>query len=104
MEAWHGTYADFDEFKRGDIGFHFAKDKEVALNRIQDSYCEAERHDFPEGKLIHVALSLHNPIFLRTDLDTWDIESILSKAALKLLGTPYQSQQSIYLCEQRIVS
>ncbi len=68
---------DFDEFKKGDIGFHFAKDREVALNRIQDSYCEAERHDFPDGRLIHVAISLHNPIVLKTDLDTWDLEGIV---------------------------
>lgn len=28
--SWHGTHYDFDEFKKGDIGFHFAKDKGVA--------------------------------------------------------------------------
>ena len=22
--AWHGTFSDFDEFKKRDIGFHFA--------------------------------------------------------------------------------
>ena len=104
LEAWHGTYVDFDEFKKGDIGFHFAKDREVALNRIQDSYCDVERHDFPDGKLLHVAISLHNPIVLKTDLDTWDIEGIVRKAALKLLGIPYQSQQSMYLYEQRQVA
>lgn len=92
---------DFDEFKKGDIGFHFAKDKEVALNRIQDSYCEVENHDFPNGKLLHVAISLHKPIVLKTDLDAWNAESIVHKAALKLLKIPYQSQQSMYLYEQR---
>jgi hypothetical protein len=28
--AWHGTCSNFDEFKDGDIGFHFAKDKRCA--------------------------------------------------------------------------
>lgn len=89
---------DFDEFKKGDIGFHFAKDKGVAQNRISD-YCWESDVDFSDGKLLHVAISLHNPIVLKGDLDSWDVRGILQKAALKLLGTPYQSQQSIYLGE-----
>ena len=102
--AWHGTYAKFDEFKNGDIGFHFAKDRKLALNRISDTYCEAKRHDYPTGKVLHVAISLHNPIVLTQDLDDWSVKSIVDKAAYKLFGTPYESQQSIYLCEQRDVA
>ena len=63
-----------------------------------------KHHDFPNGKLLHVAISLHNPIVLKTDLDVWNVESILQKAALKLLKIPYQSQQSVYLYEQRAVA
>lgn len=81
----------FEEFDRGDIGFHFAKDREVAINRIEDTYCDAERMDYPEGRLIHVALSLHNPLVLNHDLDNWDAKHIIAEAVYKLTKTPYES-------------
>ena len=78
VPAWHGTFQDFDEFKEHDIGFHFSKCIYIAQNRLDDKF---EDHDIDKpGKVLHVALSIHNPIIVKADIGSWNAKDILDAA------------------------
>ena len=99
VPAWHGTYQDFDEFKEHDIGFHFSKSEFVAQNRLDDRFDEGE-FDKPRI-LLHVALSIHNPLVVDADLGSWDAKDILSAASYKYTHQPFMPASTMYLYEQK---
>jgi hypothetical protein len=87
VPAYHGTFQDFEEFKEHDIGFHFAKCKFVAMNRLDDKFDDYDM-DVP-GKILHVALSIHNPIVVKADLGSWNAKDILDAASFKYAKIPF---------------
>lgn len=99
VPAYHGTFQTFDEFKEHDIGFHFAKCKYVAMNRLDDKF---DDYDFDDsGKILHVALSIHNPIIVKADIGSWGAKDILDAASYKYSKKPFISQECMYIYEQR---
>ncbi len=99
IPAYHGTFQDFDEFKEHDIGFHFAKCIYVAQNRVDDKFDILDNDR--QGKILHVALSIHNPIIVKADIGSWNAKDILDSASYKYTGNPFISQSTMYLYEQR---
>ena len=100
--AWHGTFSDFDEFKKRDIGFHFASCVYVAQNRVDDKLSEIGQ-DQP-CKVLHVALHIQNPLTLASDLDSWCARDIVAKANLHLTGEPFAPPTTMYMIEQHMVA
>lgn len=96
--AYHGTFQDFDEFREHDIGFHFAKCKYVAMNRLDDKF---DDQDYNNSKILHVVLSIQNPIVVKADLGSWNAKDILDAASYKYSEIPFVSQSTMYLYEQR---
>ena len=87
VPAYHGTFQDFDEFKEHDIGFHFSKCIYIAQNRIDDKF---EDYDIDShGKVLHVALSIHNPIMVKADIGSWNAKDILDAATYKYAKIPF---------------
>ena len=87
VSAYHGTFQDFDEFKEHDIGFHFAKDISIAQNRIDDKF---DYYDITEQhKILHVVLSIHNPIMVKADLGAWNAKDILDAVSYKYTKIPF---------------
>ena len=69
MVLYHGTTADFNEFKRGDVGFHFGT---MGAARGRVGY----------GKnvtLKEVYLNITNPIVFDDDLGSWDADYRLTR-------------------------
>lgn len=57
-----------------------------------------------EGKIIQFALSIHNPLIVDCDIEDWQAYNIFGAAAMKVTGKPYESQEVMYLYEQRRVA
>ena len=69
MVLYHGTTADFNEFKRGDVGFHFGT-KGAARGRV----------GFGKNvTLKEVYLNITNPIVFDEDLGSWDADYRLTR-------------------------
>lgn len=67
IEGYHGTRADFGEFERGDLGFHFGT-AEQANNRLRATAKTAED---PYGEqVIPLRASIRNPLEMR-DVGAW---------------------------------
>ena len=97
--AYHGTYRTFEVFTEGDIGFHFAKDRTCALHRIGDILPDDME---PEDGIVSLfALSIHNPLVLKCDIECWRALEIFNAAYMKITGNPFESQENMTLREQR---
>ena len=89
VPAWHGTFQDFDEFKEHDIGFHFSKCIYIAQNRLDDKF---EDYDIDRpGKILHVSLSIHNPITVKADIGSWNAKDILDAVSYRYTRKPFMS-------------
>lgn len=64
--VYHGTYNDFTEFKRGDIGFHFGS-KEQANDRIRVT---------GNARVIPAYLSIKNPLYIGMDYGDWNAANV----------------------------
>lgn len=90
VPAHHGTFQDFDEFKEHDIGFHFSKSVYVAMNRLDDRFDDYGLDD-SQRRILHVALSIHNPIMVKADLGSWNAKDILDAASYRYTKIPFMS-------------
>ena len=99
VPAYHGTFQTFDEFKEHDIGFHFSKIVFVAQNRLDDKFDDCGMD--AEHRVLHVVLSIHNPITVKADLGSWNASDILDAASYRYTKTPFISQEYMYLYEQK---
>ena len=63
--VYHGTSVDFDEFEKGEFGFHFGT-AEQANQRIDN---------IEGGNVMPVYLNITNPIEMQDDLGTWDVKN-----------------------------
>lgn len=75
--AHHGTDKKFSEFKYGDIGFH--------LGTLEQARLAGKSHTpFGAGDdeivFLNVALSLHNPLILESDPESWEPDDIVDGA------------------------
>ena len=57
-----------------------------------------------DGIMMHVALSIHNPIYIDCDLDDWTAKGILDAASMNLTKIPFKSPSSMYIYEQKKIS
>ena len=64
LVVYHGTNSVFNEFLKGDTGFHFG-DKSAAENRISDTNESSKR-------LIEASLNIRHPFSISTDLGDWN--------------------------------
>lgn len=69
LVVYHGTTADFNTFKKGDIGFHFGT-KGAARGRV--GYGK-------NVKIKEVYLNITNPIIFAEDLGSWDADYRLTQ-------------------------
>jgi len=67
--VYHGTTAQFNTFKRGDIGFHFGN-KSTARTRVGRG---------KNTRLIEAYLNITNPIVFDEDLGSWDADYRLTQ-------------------------
>lgn len=109
MTVWHGTLNWFDRFTEGDLGFHFSKERKVALNRISDKMDDfaAEspyNQPLPIPVLLKVELDIHNPLNLNSDIEDWTALGILTTASFILTKKPFESPSSTPLTRQRAMS
>ena len=81
----HGTRADFNTFKKGDIGFHFGS-KEQAENRLEDM-------SFGSPKVMDVFLSIKNPYDMVSDLGIWDDVNALKEHLGPANEGPFTEQE-----------
>lgn len=91
LVLYHGTTANFNTFKKGDVGFHFGT-KAAARGRV--GY----------GKNVvmkRVHLNITNPIMFEEDLGSWDADYMLTK---ELLGKGILTQaeaESVLLTDNK---
>lgn len=73
--AHHGTSKRFSEFKYGDIGFH--------LGTLEQAHLAGKSHlSFGDDDVIYlnVAISLHKPLVLESDPESWAPDDIIDGA------------------------
>lgn len=95
VSAWHGTYASFDEFNQGDIGFHFSKDRKVSEMRLSDKV--HSESDIPI--YLHVALSIHHPLKVNCDFENWDAEDLFKAATFDITDKPFECPTVMYITQ-----
>ena len=100
--AYHGTYSRFKVFNKGDIGFHFAKDINIARNRLADT--EDETTPSKKGIVLKVALDIQHPFNFPCDTYGWKAWDLFSAANLKLTGEPFEDPEEIFMSEQRVLA
>lgn len=79
VQAYHYSPNQFDEFTKGDIGFHFARDNEVTELRKDDI-------DGEGGQVFNVALKLKKPFNIKYDLQQWTAYEFFVNAVNDELG------------------
>ena len=79
VQSYHYSPNQFDEFIKGDIGFHFSRDKKVTYLRKDDI-------DEEGGQVFNVALKLKNPFNIKYDLQQWTAFEFFVNAVNKELG------------------
>lgn len=69
LSLYHWTTAEFEEFAKGEFGFHFG-----TLDAAHDRYSVAKEYnaDTPRGNYKEVFLNITNPIELSDDLGEWE--------------------------------
>lgn len=72
IEGYHGTEADFDEFKYGDIGYHIGTEAQ-ARARIKDKRFFERREGSPQrdARIMHLRANLQNPLEVDYDFGDW---------------------------------
>ena len=80
VQSYHYSPNQFDEFTKGDIGFHFSRDRKVTYLR-KDDIDEGE-----DGHVFNVALKLKNPFNIKYDLQQWTAFEFFVNAVNKELG------------------
>lgn len=101
--AYHGTYHKFDKFNRGDIGFHFSRNIDIARNRLIDMDVPYDP-DYPLGTVLKVELDIGNSYQVKCDLEDWNPSGIFKRAMYKVTGKPFESPISLYLIEQKRIA
>lgn len=90
VQSYHYSPNQFDEFIKGDIGFHFSRNIEVTELRKDDI-------DEEGGQVFNVALKLKNPFNIKYDLQQWTAFEFLVNAVNKELGVNvYQHEDYSY--------
>ena len=79
VQAYHYSPNQFDEFTKGDIGFHFSRDRKITYLRKDDI-------DEEGGQVFNVALKLKNPFNIKYDLQQWTAFEFFVNAINKELG------------------
>lgn len=78
--AHHGTTKKFSEFKYGDIGFHFGT--------LEQAHQAGKSHTMPFGDddiiYLNIALSLHNPLVINNDPESWMASDLFYAAKKKI--------------------
>ena len=80
VQSYHYSPNQFDEFIKGDIGFHFSRDRKVTYLR-KDDIDEGE-----DGHVFNVALKLKKPFNIKYDLQQWTAFEFFVNAVNKELG------------------
>ena len=76
--AHHGTTKKFSEFKYGDIGFH--------LGTLEQAKIAGKSHEYDDPRLypklimLNTAISIHNPLVINNDPETWEPEDLFSNS------------------------
>lgn len=90
VQSYHYSPNQFDEFTKGDIGFHFARDRKVTYLRKDDI-------DGQDGQVFNVALKLNKPFNIKYDLQQWTAFEFFVNAVNKELGVNvYQHEDYSY--------
>lgn len=89
VKGYHGTTAQFNVFKAGDIGIHFGKQKSQAKTRVGRG---------KNTRIISAWLKMQNPINIDYDLGSWDADYRLADV-LRDMGiiTPAEHQDALYV-------
>ena len=82
VQSYHYSPNQFDEFTKGDIGFHFSRDKKVTYLRKEDIDGGIDGC----GQVFNVALKLKNPFNIKYDLQQWTAFEFFVNAVNKELG------------------
>ena len=69
IEGYHGTDADFTEFKIGDIGFHIGS-AEQAQSRMDQAGNRSWQNN-NKSKIMHLFAKLQNPLVIDHDFGDW---------------------------------
>lgn len=85
VTAFHYSPNTFDEFTKGDIGFHFARDREITDLRKDDI-------DGEGGQVYDVALKLKKPFNIKYDLQQWTAYEFFVNAVHEELGVNVYQQ------------
>ena len=91
MVLYHGTTANFNTFKKGDIGFHFGT-KGAARGRV--GY----------GKnvtLKEIYLDIHNPIVFDEDLGSWDADFRLTRELYERGILTWEEAETVLLTDNK---
>ena len=86
VQAYHYSPNQFDEFTKGDIGFHFARNSEVTELRKDDI-------DGEGGQVFNVALKLKKPFNIKYDLQQWTAYEFFVNAVNDELGVNVYQQE-----------
>ena len=79
VQSYHYSPNQFDEFIKGDIGFHFSRDRKVTYLRKDDI-------DGEDGQVFNVALKMKKPFNIKYDLQQWTAFEFFVNAVNKELG------------------
>ena len=82
IQAHHYSPNQFDEFIKGDIGFHFSRDRRVPYLRKEDIDGGVDGC----GQVFNVALKLKKPFNIKYDLQQWTAFEFFVNAVNKELG------------------
>ena len=86
--VFHGTYNDFTEFEKGDLGFHFGTQKSVE-DRLKD------KRGFDKGRTGIFFLSIQNPLETR-DARFWDFPPNVIDVVEEALDIKHEVRNYIY--------
>ena len=91
MVMYHGTTANFNTFKKGDVGFHFGT-KGAARGRV----------GFGKNvTLKEVYLNITNPIVFNEDLGSWDADYRLTRELLDMGILTQAEAESVLLSDDK---
>lgn len=97
VQAYHYSPNTFDEFTKGDIGFHFAKDREITELRKDDI-------DGEGGQVFNVALRMKKPFNIKYDLQQWTAYEFFVNAVNEELGVNVYQQEDYSFRTQKAIS
>lgn len=85
LKGYHGTEFEFDEFAKGDLGYHFGSDEMQAHNRLANRSWEKRSElvgKARQPRIIEAELDLKNPLRL-DDITNWDFPTFINDNLLE---------------------